>query len=137
MRYIIYALVTAFLLSCNQSEIKQKELALKEKELALRERELALKEKDSVNLNKVSSPTITNGKLSQNEISNWLKDACGISYTFSSNELDKAKFSTLNNYLTLPTEELKKLLQEPLLVELINKGITAKTIQISPYSISF
>lgn len=40
-------ILTAFLLSCGQNNIKQKEFEIKEKELNLKERELALKEKDS------------------------------------------------------------------------------------------
>lgn len=46
MRPLIFILALS-ILSCGQSDTKQKELDLKEKELALKEKELALKEKDS------------------------------------------------------------------------------------------
>ena len=50
MRHIIFTLAVVTLLSCGQSDTKQKELELKERELALKEKEIALKEKDSSNL---------------------------------------------------------------------------------------
>jgi hypothetical protein len=43
----LFLILTLTILSCGQSETKQKELELKEKELALREKELELKEKGS------------------------------------------------------------------------------------------
>jgi len=52
MRHIIFLLtVSLFLMSCGQTDNKQKELELKEKELALKEKELEIKQKElNVNL---------------------------------------------------------------------------------------
>lgn len=44
--FIIIICLSSFVISCGQSDNKQKELELKEKELALKEKELALKEKE-------------------------------------------------------------------------------------------
>jgi hypothetical protein len=56
MRLIIFLLViSVFLISCGQTDTKQKELELKEKELALKEKELQLKETESKGI--ISSDT--------------------------------------------------------------------------------
>ncbi|MBL0202166.1 MAG: hypothetical protein IPP81_19020 [Chitinophagaceae bacterium] len=50
MRHLIFLLTfSLFLISCGQTDTKQKELELKEKELALKERELVLNVKDTNN----------------------------------------------------------------------------------------
>ena len=49
MRQLLKVLTLSFLIvSCGQSDTKQKELELKERELALKEKELSLKEKETV-----------------------------------------------------------------------------------------
>ena len=68
MKQFIFILTLGLLiLSCNQSDSKQKELELREREIALKEKELSLKEKDSINIKKV---TIDSSKKSSNEIQN-------------------------------------------------------------------
>jgi len=51
MRHIIFLLtISLFIISCGQTDTKQKELELKEKELALKEKELDIKQKE-LNIN--------------------------------------------------------------------------------------
>lgn len=67
MRHIILLVTIATLLSCGQSDNKQKELELREKKLALKEKELNLKENDTTqnatSLQKNSSNTLTNSSI--------------------------------------------------------------------------
>lgn len=59
MRHIIFILtLTSLLLSCGQTDTKQKELELKERELALKEKEFAFKEKDTSNFKTVRPDTV-------------------------------------------------------------------------------
>ena len=74
MRHIIFILsISLFVISCGQSDTKQKELELKEKELALKQQELELKEKElktdsgsssTPKTNKENSNTISSGTYS-------------------------------------------------------------------------
>ena len=49
MRHIIFLLtISLIIMSCGQTDTKQKELELKERELALKEKELLLKQSDTV-----------------------------------------------------------------------------------------
>lgn len=59
MKRVIYLLAALlFMLSCGQTDTKQKELELKERELALKEKEFELRTKDSSNTqNQIKEPT--------------------------------------------------------------------------------
>ncbi len=56
MRHIIFLVVAATLLSCGQTDTKQKELELKERELALKEKQLAMDSTTNPNTTKSSNP---------------------------------------------------------------------------------
>jgi hypothetical protein len=71
MRHIIFILtISLFVMSCGQTDTKQKELELKEKELALKEKELSLKYNDSTHPQTVKLDTtkqIANTEIKQRE----------------------------------------------------------------------
>jgi len=123
MKTIIFIFTILFQLSCGQSDVNPKGAETKKI--------------DPVNRNEADSPQATKDRYPAGILDNWLKEACGINHPFSKEDLDKLNFSTLNYYATPPSNELKKLLKEPILVRLIKDEDASNSITISPYSISF
>ncbi len=111
MRHIIFILTLSLLIiSCGQTDTKQKELELKEKELALKEKELQLKEDSLKTPNTAisgqketkdnSSSSIQNDTQNQTDyLSTWLSETIGCDFPIGANVLNKANFNS-SNYQT-------------------------------------